>query len=96
MSDIIDRKAAIDALRYAENHAFNSFYQCLIKAHKIIAELPTARPERKNGKWVRCDTDGLRDVCKCSECGAMIDIQEEFRSFFCYHCGADMRGKQDE
>ena len=48
-------------------------------------------PERKKGKWVRCDTDGFRNMLECSECGARIDIQEEFRSLFCYHCGVDMR-----
>ena len=58
--------------------------------------LMSLEPERKTGKWVRCDTDEFRNMCKCSECGARIDIQEEFRSFFCYHCGADMRGKAEE
>ena len=42
MLDLISRQAAIDALRDAENHAFNSYYQGLIKAHKIIANLPPA------------------------------------------------------
>ena len=45
MSDLISRQAAIDALRDAENHAFNSYYQGLIKAHKIIADLPPTQPE---------------------------------------------------
>ena len=52
MSDLISRQAAIEALRNAENHAFNSYYQGLIKAHKIIADLPPAQPERKNGRWI--------------------------------------------
>ena len=45
MSDLIDRQAAIEALRDAENHAFNLYYQGLKKAHKIIADLPSAQPE---------------------------------------------------
>ena len=57
-----------------------------------IDDAPTIEPERKVGKWIRCDTDGSRNMCKCSECGARIDIQEEFRSFFCYHCGIKMEG----
>ena len=44
MNDLISRQMAIDALRDAENHAFNSYYQGLIKAHKIIADLPPAQP----------------------------------------------------
>ena len=47
--DLISRQAAIDALRDAENHAFSSYYQGLKKAHKIIANLPSAQPERKKG-----------------------------------------------
>lgn len=45
MTDLISRQAAIDALRDAENHAFNSYYQGLIKARKIIADLPSAQPD---------------------------------------------------
>ena len=57
--------------------------------------LPSARPERKKGKWVKCDDDWLKTMFKCSECGARIDINEKHRNFFCYHCGADMRGEQE-
>ena len=45
VGDTISRQAAIDALRDAENHAFNNFYKGLVKAHKIIADLPPAQPE---------------------------------------------------
>ena len=51
MDGLISRQAAIDALRDAENHAFNSYYQGLIKAHKIIADLPSAQPEQR---WIPC------------------------------------------
>ncbi len=51
MDDLISRQAAIDALRDAENHAFNSFYQGLVKAHKIIADMPSAQPEPQ---WIPC------------------------------------------
>ena len=49
--DLISRQVAIDALRDAENHAFNSFYKGLAKAHKIIADLPSAQPEQH---WIPC------------------------------------------
>jgi len=45
MDDLIRRQAVIDALRDAENHAFNSFYKGLVKAHKIIANCPSAQTE---------------------------------------------------
>lgn len=51
MDDLISRQSAIDALRDAENHAFNSFYQGLLKAHKIIADLPSAQTEQR---WIPC------------------------------------------
>jgi len=56
-------------------------------------QLPSAQPERKRGKWIRYDGDWLKTMCKCSECGAMIDINEKYRNFFCYHCGARMEGE---
>jgi len=58
--------------------------------------MPSAQPERK-GKWVGVGYDGdwLKTMCKCSKCGAMIDINEKYRNFFCYHCGARMDGEQD-
>ena len=62
---------------------------------KDLRKLPSAQPERKKGKWVKYDGDRLKTMFKCSECGAMIDINEKYRNFFCYHCGADMRGEQD-
>lgn len=42
MSDYISRHDAIEEIRKAENHAFNSFYKGLVKAHKIVADLPPA------------------------------------------------------
>ena len=78
-------------------YIFEKVYDLLKFLRQLQFETGTnARVERKKGKWVNCYTDGYRNMCKCSECGARIDIQEEFKSFFCYHCGADMRGEQDE
>ena len=57
VDDLISRQAAIDALREAENHAFNSFYKGLKKAHKIIAELPSVSPARPTD-----DTWSIKDV----------------------------------
>ena len=61
----------------------------------IIASQPTIEPERKKGKWVGYDGDWLKTMCKCSECGAMIDINEKYRNFFCYHCGARMEDENE-
>ena len=74
MDDLISRQAAIDALRDAENHAFNSYYQGLKKAHKIIADLPFAQPEIiycKDCKWKQG-----------AECVRFADVRP-FPSDFC-------------
>lgn len=63
MSDLISRQAAIDALRDAENHAFNSFYQGLIKAHKIIADLPSVQPEPAIPlQWIEAHIEWLKSL----------------------------------
>ena len=59
-----------------------------------ITGMPTIE-ERKTGKWVRYDGDWFKTMCKCSECGAMIDINEKYRNLFCYHCGLRMDGGQE-
>ena len=59
--------------------------------------LPSAQTERKTGKWIKDNGDWFETMFRCSECGALIQKQEKFRSFFCYHCGTDMREeKQNE
>ena len=100
--DLIDRQAAISALGEEPEVWMDDDDYTLGQRNQwrydvtALKAVPSAQTERKKGKWVRCDTDGFRNMRKCSECGARIDIHEEFRSFFCYHCGADMRGEQDE
>ena len=53
------------------------------------------REEPKQGKWID-DYDPVNFGefrYKCSECGART---VEWADNFCYHCGAEMRGEQDE
>ena len=88
MDDLISRQAAIDAIDKALSRTFVE--PC---GEMILKDLPSAQPEREKGKWVGCDDDWLKTMCKCSECGAMIDINEKYRNFFCYHCGARMDGE---
>lgn len=101
MSDLIDRQAAIDALKMDISiipfAKAREYVRAAIETiYNRLEELPSAQPERKTGKWVKYDGDWFKTMFKCSECGAMIDINEKYRNFFCYHCGADMRGEQDD
>ncbi len=93
--DLISRQAAIDALRDAENHAFNSFYKGLIKAHKIIVDLPSAQPEiePKTGRWIpyRCD---MYECSVCQRIHTSMDV-EGCDAEYCPHCGAKMEGEAE-
>jgi len=88
--DTISRQDAIESvlkLTYADGAYGYADAKELVDS---LEALPYAQPERKNGKWIGYDGDWLKTMCKCSECGAMIDINEKYRNFFCYHCGAKM------
>lgn len=94
MGDLISRQAAVDVINYELKYGA-VVDQCGLKtAYDLIEALPSAQPERKKGKWVRYDGDWLKTMCKCSECGAMVGINEKYRNLFCYHCGARMDGEQ--
>ena len=100
--DCISREAAIDALRDAENHAFNSYYKGLIAAHKIIANLPsvTLTPKPKTGKWIEEDVFDGELVYRCSKCGEPFWLEsgtpKDNEYNFCPKCGAKMESEDKE
>ncbi len=72
MSDLIDRKKAIDAIRAMQTYKLSEEDDMLLidqaEAQTELMMLPSAQPERKNGKWIIYDIslfDGGVDV-KCS------------------------------
>ena len=101
MDDLIRRRDVIEHLKKRlyetelNSTAEHPYYEEIADNRVDIwmNELPSAQPQRKKGKWVGYDGDWLKTMCKCSECGAMIDINEKYRNFFCYHCGARMEGE---
>lgn len=94
MTDYISKEEAIDALRNAENHAFNGFYKGLIKAHTIIADIPSADVrENIKGKWIKLPNE--KHIC--SNCGTgYANVQMPYSFNFCPNCGADMRRTNHE
>ena len=71
----------------------------LIEMKLRIEKLPSAQPERKKGKWIEIENEwgGLEIIC--SECGVQVprDVWgNAIQSDYCYRCGADMRGEEDE
>lgn len=102
MSDLIDRQAAIDALRrlYIENPQIDNDFvydMALDQADDAIKQLPPIQPKR--GRWIKLDMHrGMADhkctACK-QECYVPTCMGEPMYAY-CPNCGADMRGGQDE
>lgn len=79
MADLIDRQAAIDAVR--------SYYDGCDEQEESIEErieqLPSAE---RHGRWIYTPTSPLGYTC--SECGKTMCYFN-----YCPHCGATMRGE---
>lgn len=97
--DCISRQAAIDVLRtcydtetvtYTNGNEYIDYDQAL----DLLNSLPSAQPERMRGTWI----DYVNSHCECSVCHTEWSyFQNETECFeFCPHCGADMRGEQDD
>ena len=88
MADLIDRQAAIDAL-CSQLSDWNYDYNVPVKdCIDLLKNLPSARPERKTGRWELGPFDRIGGYwTTCSAC--------ERPSFgggkYCRYCGADMR-----
>lgn len=63
---------------------------------EIIKKQPTVEVERPRGKWI--GREGKDDCLECSECHAVIESNEVYwrNNYYCYHCGADMRGDSND
>ena len=95
--DLIDRQAAIEALKAhrvktAEMMDDCGFLDGIDKSMEIVQKLPSAR---KTGKWKRTFLDheaiGERpSILYCSVCNQCIACPTNF----CPNCGADMRGEE--
>ena len=101
MSDLISRKAVIDAvstygsiwIEYDESMSRHEIAQKALESAKgtmirIIKELPSAQPERKTGRWI-LDRSGKYCCNKCMEPCATYMMMKP-RDKFCKMCGAKM------
>lgn len=69
---------------------------------QIISDAPTIE-ERKNARWIIKETTYEDTEAKCSRCGFEMLVNQPGNGLhmvndlrYCPHCGADMRGEQDE
>lgn len=67
------------------------------KLNDAIEHAPTIEPERKKGEWLHVDQEPEVMLgwmpWYCSECGVGIG---KHQTSFCPHCGADMRGEEND
>ena len=103
MSDTIYRQDAIDALIndvpvYGmlddDGHIRTG---CMDKdVIAMLAELPSAQPERKKGEWIperlECTNGGTYQVYRCDQCHEAFNWKMDF----CGGCGAEMKGEEHE
>ena len=91
MNDLIDRQAAIDALKRAEALTRAFGYHFVIDT---IRELPSAQPEPKEGHWILRESPDGGEQYECSECGVLWEFNdgtpEDNEAYFCPNCGAKM------
>lgn len=87
MADLIDRKAAIEAILSIKDYGNSERANALGLAELAVTTLPSAQPERKTGWWIETKHD-LYDYFICSECCAGFTDGFQFR--YCPNCGAKM------
>jgi hypothetical protein len=82
----------LDCLAWKDGEHGTTFDDGVLWVLEKIAELPAIQPERKKGKWIEYNATGKKQWM-CSECCAEEKNPKVAR--FCYWCGADMRGEED-
>lgn len=101
MSDLISRKAAIEAMSVLNDSI------CGQQAIDALCELPSAQTERKKGRWIYYDSDSDRyDKIGCPVCWKRFTVDAErwcdigfvvSDLNYCPNCGARMQeGDGDE
>lgn len=98
MADLIDRQAAIEAIKtWGLIDGLSEGQAIEILADK--EKLPSAQPERIKGHWIDAvipnDSGGL-PVIVCDKCNTFFPLQFGDGHNFCPNCGAEMRVEQDE
>ena len=105
MNDNISRQAAIDVVSRPICPTGNATYDNAREAEResIREELEQLTSADRRGEWIYCEDNDGNDGYRCDKCGyhvpwdytrKSIHFIEEYN--FCPHCGADMRGVDDE
>ena len=94
-NDLISRQAAIELIE-----RMKPYHQGADDIAEMIANMPSAQPERKTGKWIERNPQNS-DKCRlieCDQCGFshIVGFNVPYEHWienrnFCERCGADMR-----
>ena len=86
-NDLIRRSDAIKAVTTSADY--------IADAVERLEQIPAVKPKR--GEWIVSEEneDTTIRLMKCSECGGG-DHTNHIDMKFCYDCGADMRGEDNE
>ena len=90
MSDLIKREDAIKAIEELPN-AYNGWSDAYDKAYIIGTLEEVSSAGRPQGEWEDYD----RYMKCCSKCGWIHDILH-YGDDYCPHCGARMKGADDD
>lgn len=93
MSDLIDRRAALEAIRDCTDIFVTNLPTMIDKvdAQEALTALPTAEP--KKGKWIDYTKDGYVECPFCHSATNCDGNEDELH--FCFSCGAEMRGEEE-
>lgn len=82
------RKAVFE---YDENGVGKITLECMDELMSMIADRP-------QGKWIRTGRTNIYGgiEVQCSNCGDKVMVQHLEDEWYCRHCGADMREREDE
>lgn len=94
-ADAFDERVRV-AVGMSENDLPYAFKDGVKATLYMLSKQPTIE-ERKRGKWifVRGEEAG-NALYECSACGKGDIHAPEVRVPYCWHCGAAMKGEQDE
>lgn len=90
--DTISRQAAIDATWFEPS--YTDPLNVLTEVRDRLKALPSAQPERKNGKWIDYSDEGYVECPFCHSATNCDGNKDELH--FCFSCGADLRCEQDD
>lgn len=96
MSDLIRREDVIKVISELPEATYE--YTDVVHRDKAIDRIESIPSAERKGEWV-AKTENYHSHWVCSECGAwaLLEYNEQMcLSNFCPHCGARMKGAEDD